>query len=240
MNLGWLRSFFYKPFGRLFFILLGMGLTKLAFSEPAITGYRTDQLTAQIKSITYDAPNLNPHVLLLALKAYRCARAQGMDPQRILSIIDYSKPSTERRFWVINLRDNHVLFNTIVAQGKNSGQLYSTHFSNRIGSDESSLGLYRTGPSFVGNDGLSMRLIGLEPGFNSNAYRRDVVVHGAWYVSHAFIRERGRLGLSWGCPALRKVIVGAVIHTIENGTLIFAYYPNQKWLRESKFLHCPN
>ncbi len=202
----------------------------------------TQSLTAQmysdqvIKALTAQASDLSPQVLKLALRAYQHAREQGLDKRQVLTIINYHQPSTDKRLWVIDLKDNKVLYNTFVAHGKGSGADYATHFSNRPGSLETSLGVFLTGKTFYGNDGYSMRLHGLEPGFNNNAYNRDVVMHGAWYVNQQFIDKYGRLGRSWGCPALSKKMDPKVINAIKGGTLVFAYYPESKWLDDSKYL----
>ena len=129
-----------------------------------------------------------------------------------------------------------MLYNTYVAHGKNSGDNYAEQFSNSPKSQESSIGVYVTGDTYYGNDGYSMHLIGLDKGFNSNAYSRAIVMHGAWYVSQDFISRYGRLGRSWGCPALDPTIEPKIVNIIKNGTVIFAYYPEKQWLENSKFL----
>ena len=116
----------------------------------------------------------------------------------IVSIIDFSKPSTELRLFIIDLKNQKLLYHTLVAHGKNTGANMATKFSNNKGSNQSSLGLYRTGESYQGKHGYSLRLDGLETGFNDNARSRAVVIHSAWYVSENFIKKHGRLGRSWG------------------------------------------
>lgn len=186
------------------------------------------------------AQNLNPKVLALALQAYHCAIKTGHpDPRHLLTIIDYSLPSTERRLWVVDLNKKQVLFNTLVAQGRFTGGLFARYFSDKPRSRASSLGLFETSNTYMGHNGYSMRLKGLEPGFNDKAEARDIVLHGAWYVSNSFAKHTGRLGLSWGCPAVAQVIARPMINLIKDGTLVFAYYPDSRWLSQSKFLHCP-
>lgn len=184
--------------------------------------------------------NLNPKVLDLALKAYTCARRMGFsDPRQILTVVDYTLPSTEKRLWVIDLQTKKILFNTLVAQGKYTGDLYARYFSDQPKSKESSVGLFVTEEPYVGHDGYSLRINGLDKGFNDKAESREIVVHGAWYVSESFIRRMGRLGKSWGCLAVPKDEITPMINQIKDGTLIFSYYPNPQWLATSKFLHCP-
>lgn len=197
----------------------------------ATTTTSTSSVSAdQIKAIEAQAPNLNPKALDAALKPYEVARAKGLDPQQILTVVDFSKPSTDQRFYVIDFKNNKVLFNTLVAHGKNSGDNYATHFSNQPGSDESSLGLYVTQQTQTGHDGYELVIKGVTPGYNTNAQSRAVIVHGAAYVSPQFAQSHDRLGRSWGCFALDKSQVTSVINTIKDGSLIFAYAPDQAFL----------
>ena len=197
------------------------------------------QINYEIPSIQGEARTLNPKVLDLALTAYYCAKKMGYnDPRQMLSIIDYTFPSTERRLWVIDLKTRQILFNTLVAQGKNTGEIEAKYFSNVPESKESSIGVFLTDGTFEGNDGYSLRIIGLDPGFNTEAEAREVVIHGAWYVSKRFVKEHGYLGRSWGCPAVSKRVITPLIDDVKMGTILVSYYPNPKWLAESKFLHC--
>ncbi len=200
---------------------------------------KTDSIhvtSSQIKAIEAQAPDLNPTALQAAIKPYEKARAQGMDPQQILTVVDFSKPSTQQRFYVIDFKNNKVLFNTWVAHGKNSGANYATKFSNASGSNESSLGLYQTAQPYHGNDGYDLTLKGLTPGYNTNAESRAVIVHGAAYVSPQIAKSHDRIGRSWGCFALDKNVVKPVINTIKNGSLIFAYAPVPSFLNSSAYM----
>lgn len=192
--------------------------------------------SSEAQTILAKAHGLNPHVLQLALTAYHKLRAEGYDKQRVLTIVDYSKPSTKRRLWVINLNDLNVPFHELVAQGKNSGLKYATQFSNTPRSLESSIGVYLTGRTYDGEHGYSMRLNGLEKGFNSNARVRDIVMHSAYYVSEQFAHLHGYLGRSWGCFALNPKVATPVIKKIKDGTVLFAYYPDKQWLDHSPYL----
>ena len=176
-------------------------------------------------------------VLGLALKAAKAARAKGHGKgNRLLTIVDYSLPSTQKRLWVVDPDGPKVLFHELVAHGKGTGENRAERFSNEAGSLASSLGLYETSSTYEGAHGYSLRLVGLEKGWNDRAAERDVVVHGAWYVSEEFARREGRLGRSWGCPALGEAAAKKVIDAIKDGSLMFIYYPDERWLRESEFL----
>lgn len=177
-------------------------------------------------------------VLDLALRAYRCGRAAGHFGAPLLTVIDYSLPSTERRLWVIDLARNRVLFHELVAHGRGSGDNVPVAFSNAPGSHQSSLGLFRTASTYLGQHGQALRLDGLEPGVNDRAMERAIVMHGAAYVSPRFVAARGRLGRSWGCPALEHGVHRRVIERIKDGTALFAYYPDPSWLAQSRFLRC--
>jgi L,D-transpeptidase catalytic domain len=177
-------------------------------------------------------------VLTLAVRAYSCGQRLGYFDRPVLTVIDYSLPSTEPRLWVIDLQHRRVLFNELVAHGLNSGDNYASAFSNRLGSKQSSLGLFRTADTYEGQHGRSLRLVGLEPGVNDLAEKRAIVIHGAPYVSTTFAAAHGRLGRSWGCPAVPEQASQPVIDHIEGGTAVFAYYPDQSWLNGSRFLHC--
>lgn len=177
-------------------------------------------------------------VLDLALRAYSCGRARGEFSQPLLTVIDYSMPSTSKRLWVIDLDRRRVLFNELVAHGANSGETYAYAFSNRVGSRQSSLGLFRTDETYFGRHGRALRLSGLEPGFNDKARERAIVMHGAAYVSAATVSTFGSLGRSWGCPALPENVNDRVIERIQGGSAVFAYYPDRAWLQSSRFLNC--
>lgn len=165
-------------------------------------------------------------VLEAALAAYQEAAQQGVLARRdLLTVIDYTRPSTERRLWVLDLVRGRVLFHELVAHGKNSGDNITRFFSNAHGSLMTSLGLFVTGAPYVGQNGYSLRLRGLEPGVNDNALDRAIVMHGASYVSTDIAAKLGRLGRSWGCPALPTRVARAIIDTIKGGSAIFAYGP---------------
>lgn len=185
------------------------------------------------------APAADPKVLTLAARAAECARRQGvLDGLRHLAVIDYSLPSTQPRLWVFDLTRHRLLFQELVAHGRNTGEQLAERFSNVEGSRMSSIGLYQTAETYYGSNGYSLRLRGLDPGFNDNALSRAIVMHGAPYVSQAIADRLGRLGRSWGCPAVREEVARTVIDTLKGGALLFAYYPDRKWLAESPYFQC--
>jgi hypothetical protein len=196
------------------------------------------------RSVTLDRAvaiksGVSADVLNLALGAVSCGIAAGdLQTPPTLTLIDYSLPSTTPRLWVFDLRTGKLLFNELVAHGRNSGDNMATRFSDAMESRETSLGLFRTADTYVGHNGYSLRLDGLEPGFNGNARERAIVMHGAPYVDAKVAQANGRLGRSWGCPALRDAVARQVIDTVRDGGVIFSYYPDPAWLKTSKFLNC--
>jgi hypothetical protein len=189
---------------------------------------RTDALRAGV----------SPDVLELALTATSCAATSGaIEAPPTLTVIDYSRPSVEPRLWVFDLATGDLLFKELVAHGRNTGDNLATRFSNEIDSRQTSLGLFVTDEPYVGSNGYSLRLDGLDEGFNDRARDRAIVMHGAPYVNEQLAATQGRIGRSWGCPALRTAIATKVIDRIRGGGVIFSYYPDQDWLQTSKFLH---
>jgi len=181
--------------------------------------------------------SIQPAVFDLALSAASCALKSGDVPDlTTLTIIDYSKPSTEKRLWVYDLVSKRLVYEELVAHGQGTGANMATNFSNLPDSHQSSLGLFRTMDTYVGKNGYSLRLDGLDNGFNDRALDRAIVMHGAPYVNDASVKTLGRLGRSWGCPALREGIARQVIDLVKGGNLVFAYYPDQRWLNASKYL----
>jgi hypothetical protein len=195
-----------------------------------------DSLEARLQAA---APELRGEVLQLALDAMQCARADGMPAVERLAVIDYSLPSSEPRLWVFDLNQASLLFHEYVAHGSKSGDNLTTAFSNKPDSRQSSLGLFRTSDTYQGSNGYSLHMDGLEPGFNDKARERAIVMHGAAYVNDDIIHKAGRLGRSWGCPAVRMGIAKPMIDALKGGQLLFAYYPDLKWLSASHYLHCP-
>lgn len=193
-------------------------------------------INQQVSVLEDHACNIDSKVLTLSLEAYLKARQEGLDSKQLLTIIDYSKPSTEKRLWVVDLQTDKILFNTWVSHGRNSGKLMATSFSNTPGSLKSSLGVFLTTQPYIGGNGLSLKLKGLERGINDNALSRDIVVHGAWYVNPDVIAKYGQIGRSWGCPAVSPTLAQPLINTIKDQTIVVVYYPDKHWLQSSTFL----
>jgi hypothetical protein len=185
------------------------------------------------------APALDSGVLKLALRARQCAMEQGQPASERLGVIDYAQPSVQPRLWVFDLSLRKLLYHELVAHGRNSGDNYARDFSNADGSLASSLGLFRTLDPYEGHNGYSLRMEGLEPGINDHALQRAIVIHGASYVSFGTARREGRLGRSWGCPAVPLAAAPRVIDALKGGQYLFAYYPDPQWLESSPYLHCP-
>ena len=188
----------------------------------------------------WDMPSvgtIDVDVFELALNAAGCAvRSGAVANPATLTVIDYSRPSTEKRLWVYDLRSHELLYEELVAHGQGSGGAMATRFSNEPETHATSLGLFVTDDTYVGKNGYSLRLDGLDRGFNDRARDRAIVMHGAPYVSAEFARAQGRLGRSWGCPALRDAVARDVIDLVKGGGLVFAYYPDQDWLTASQYL----
>ncbi len=190
-----------------------------------------------VSTLVHQAPGLRSEVLRLALDAARSAAEHGLVARRnLLTVIDYSLPSSQQRLFVFDLAAQKLLYRELVAHGKSSGGDVANFFSNDPGSEASSLGLFVTQDTYLGHNGYSLRLRGLEEGVNDMAADRAIVMHGAYYVSREAIRVLGRLGRSWGCPAVRSEIAHDLIDTIRGGSAIFAYYPEKSWLATSVFL----
>jgi hypothetical protein len=176
--------------------------------------------------LQHEAESLHPQALHAALASWDALRAQGQVQRPLLSIIDYGLPSTAKRLWVFDLASARLVFNELVAHGKNSGEDLAASFSNSEGSFMSSLGAFVTGNAYDGRNGYSLRLRGTEPRVNDRAEARAIVVHGASYVDEGIARLQGRLGRSLGCPAVRPAIARALIDEIKDGSVIYAWHPS--------------
>lgn len=186
-----------------------------------------------IRAILQQAPNLKASTLQSAVKAYNKAQQRGLSNKPILTVIDFTMPSNEKRMWVIDMRTNRVLANDLVAHGKGSGDRYATRFSNKHQTYASSLGVYVTGATYQGKHGLSLRLHGMEKGINDQIFERTVVMHSATYVNKELAEAYGKIGRSWGCPAMSKATAAKVIPAIKNGSVVVAYH--DQWKQISSF-----
>ncbi|WP_242602207.1 murein L,D-transpeptidase catalytic domain family protein [Legionella nagasakiensis] len=187
-----------------------------------------------------EAVTMNQAIIDKILTTIKCAHKHDVEHNPTLTVIDYSKPSSEKRLWIFDLKEKKLLFHTYVSHGIKSGILSSNYFSNRYNSKASSIGVYKTDKAYYGRHGLSMKLAGLEKGFNDNAFNRAVVMHGGWYVDEKFVKKYGRPGRSWGCPAVPLELTKQIIDTIKDNSLFVAYYPNENWFLKSKYLNCDN
>lgn len=156
-----------------------------------------------------------------AIEGFAKLKNKGIIKNNILTIVDFDLPSTQKRLWVIDMDENKILFHSLVAHGKNSGELTAESFSNQNESFKSSLGFYMTNETYVGGHGLSLKLDGLEKNKNDNARNRAIVIHGADYVSEGFINAHNRLGRSFGCPALPLELTKSIISTIKNKSCLY-------------------
>ena len=221
-----------------------LGLALIAASMPVQgetpAGKGTAAVTDTFRAATWPATvvdDIGTRVFDLALSATQCAARHGdVENPSTLTVIDYSKPSTEPRMWVVDLAKRTLLFEELVAHGQGSGGNVATQFSNVPDSHQSSLGLFVTEEAYVGKNGYSLRLTGLEPGVNDRAHERAIVIHGAPYVNSEVSKGLGRLGRSHGCPAVRQPIARELIDRVKGGGVVFAYYPDRDWLTTSKYL----
>jgi hypothetical protein len=183
------------------------------------------------ESLDLEQKGLSKQAFELAYKGYTRLLKKKMIQPGFLTICDFSQSSRQKRLYLIDIETNEVLLTTYVAHGRNSGGEYATRFSNRPESRQSSLGFYVTEGTYQGDNGLSLRMQGIEPGFNDKAFRRGIVVHGAQYIGD------GSIGRSFGCPAVPKNECGLIINTIKEGTCLFIYHPQKKYLHSSKILN---
>lgn len=181
--------------------------------------------------------SLNREAFYLAMIGYRSLTSKGLvSKDSLLTIIDYSRPSSDNRFYVIDINRRIVVYKTLVAHGRNSGELYANRFSNTVQSHQSALGFYITGSNYDGGQGYSMLLSGVDTGYNDHARARSIVVHGASYATRKYIDRYGRLGRSFGCPALPPDKNASIINLIKDGSVLFSYYPDQEYVSRSKVL----
>lgn len=228
----------------IFAVFAGIGFQPFHVEEKDNIQGKTKQVDSIIPSPErsetqrlYDSLNLrsilNYKAFEQAMVGYGTIPAKNKD---ILTVIDFTLPSTKKRMYVLDMKNKKLLFHTIVSHGRNSGEKYATKFSNKHGSLQSSLGFYLTDATYQGGNGYSLRLAGLEKGINDQAMARAVVIHGADYCSEKVIRSTGRLGRSYGCPALPRTLNKPIINTIKNGSLLFIYAEDATYVANSKVL----
>lgn len=188
-------------------------------------------------SLHLEEAGLSRRVFNLALKGMEKLVREGRIRNNILSIADFSQPSINKRLYVIDLDNFQLLFQTLVSHGMRSGKEWAQYFSNKLSSHKSSLGFYVTGETYSGNNGYSLKLMGVERGINDNAARRAIVVHGADYVSEDWVDSQGYIGRSFGCPAVPVSVSESLIDDIKEGTCLFIYHPSAFYLKRSRLLH---
>lgn len=198
----------------------------------------TTSFTSVYSLLDLKAKGLSKEAFQYACKGYQKLIDKGViDEAGLLTICDFSRSSGQKRFFLIDMAHAKLLINTFVAHGKNSGEEFATHFSNTPESLQSSLGFYITRNTYMGEHGLSLKLEGLEKGFNDRAMSRNIVVHGADYIDPAWLRSSARMGRSFGCPAVPANESRRVINYIKNGTCLFIYHPSRNYLNGSKILN---
>lgn len=190
-------------------------------------------------SILFDDENkLNFDVFAKAILGFNNLKkaAKLNEDAHLLTVCDFSMSSNKKRLWVIDMNERKVVFNSLVAHGKNTGEEFAEKFSNTESSYQSSLGFYITDTTYEGGNGYSLRLLGMDKGFNDAALQRAVVMHGADYVSEEFAAAHKRIGRSWGCPAVPRALAEPMINTIKGKNVLFIYYPDENYLSSSEWL----
>ena len=190
-------------------------------------------------AIDYDDHEPPPYDLFeRALEGYvKLRHANKLSTKGILSLIDFRRSANEKRLWVINLNDKKLLYHSLTAHGRNSGEVFARSFSNVPNSNQSSLGFFVTGKTYIGKHGISLKLHGVEKGINDKAEARAIVMHGANYVSESYIEKYGRLGRSFGCPAVPMELHKKIIPEIANGTCLYIYYPDPSYISSTAFIN---
>jgi hypothetical protein len=207
----------------------------IAYSAVLIDKSEIKTLYESIEASAFEKPDFD--IFQLGLAGFLELKHAGkLSEKEILTLIDFRKPANEKRLWIIDLTTKKILFHSLVAHGRNSGDVYATRFSNTPNSYQSSLGFYVTGNTYIGKHGISLKLHGLENGINDKAEQRAIVMHGAEYVSESFIKTIGRLGRSFGCPAIPMEIHEEVIRLLANGTCLFIYHSDQDYTAKSTLL----
>ncbi|MDY0987019.1 murein L,D-transpeptidase catalytic domain family protein [Flavobacterium sp. CFBP9031] len=238
----------YKIYPLFVFLLLSFG--KDSKSTPDLKKNATVKAIAKVEKVTVDSKiesvynSLNSNNFKMpelktfseALKGFYLLKEKGVIKKNILTLIDFSLSSNSKRLWVIDLTSNTILFNSLVAHGRNTGEEFASAFSNLNSSFKSSLGFYATGEIYQGKHGASLRLDGLENGVNDNARERGVVMHGADYVSESFIRDHKRLGRSQGCPAVPVELTNEIIQLIKDKSCLYIYHPSRSFSMEERLI----
>ncbi|MBS1604081.1 MAG: murein L,D-transpeptidase catalytic domain family protein [Bacteroidetes bacterium] len=193
-----------------------------------------NQAVMLYSNMKLERQGLDPKAFEYAWRGYYNLLKKGVIRKRtVLSICDFSQSCCSKRMYVIDVRHRKLLFRTYVAHGQNSGEEYATSFSNEPDSYKSSLGFYVTNRVYYGRNGLSLRLNGVDSGYNDLALKRNIVLHGSSYVGDKYMQDFGTLGTSLGCPALPAAISGRIIRAVKDGSCLFIYHPTQQYLDNS-------
>lgn len=228
--------------GLLIFLLFGSTAyteksASSAISKTILHSGSKNEALSLYESLDLEKLGLSQQAFLYAMKGFRRLEENGqLLNNAVLSVIDFSLPSTQKRFFVIDINSNSLLYHTYVSHGKNFGKLMAKKFSNRSGSYQSSLGFYTTGNTYFGKHGFSLRLIGKEKGINDKALQRGIVIHSAGYANEQFAQQQGYLGRSQGCPAVPEEIHRELIQTIQNGSCLFIYSPAAIYSKQSRLV----
>lgn len=191
-------------------------------------------------TLTYEdhQDTINLRTLTYALRGYTYLRYTGaLQSEKFLTVIDFSLYCNTKRLWVIDMETKKVVMNEYVAHGEKSGDTYAKYFSNSHSSHKSSLGFYATGGLYYGSNNLSLKLHGLEKRYNSNAFARGIVIHGANYVSDQIVDRKERIGRSFGCPAVSQRVNKRLVNTIKGGNCLFIFHPTNSYIEESEYVN---
>lgn len=237
----------YKIFPIVLFLLFSFTSNKTTISkvnksktiiaanlEKSSLDVRVETVYNSLYSSAFSLPKLDSFTE--ALKGFYLLRDKGLIQKNILTLIDFSLPSSSKRLWIIDLSTNTILYNSVVSHGMKSGGGYATSFSNSARSNKSSLGFYSTAESYIGKNGLSLKLDGLEKGVNDNARARAIVIHGANYANPSILNSQNYLGRSQGCPAIPQGLTKQIINTIKNKSCLFIYHPSRNFKIISKLV----
>jgi hypothetical protein len=221
------------------------GSSNKSFFRPAIFNTHTlpdssifiSPVISVYDSLQLDLAGLSRQAFDYAVKGYEKLVNQGkLLNQSIIAIVDYSQPSSQKRLYIVDIKNYKLLFNTLVAHGRNSGKEWATYFSNKLSSYKSSPGFYITGQTYSGSNGYSLKLDGVESGINDKAMKRAIVMHGADYVNESYIASQGYIGRSQGCPAVPVRDAKNIINTIRDGACLYIYAPDQHYFSRSAML----
>jgi hypothetical protein len=219
-------------------VATGSSAATMATARAAELKLVINQASLIYGNMNLEDAGLNRKAFEYAWRGYHNLLKKGMIQKRsVLSICDFSQSSRTKRMYVIDVQHRRLLYRTYVAHGQNSGDEYATTFSNEPDSYKSSLGFYVTQRTYMGHNGLSLKLNGVDSGYNDMALKRQIVLHGSAYVSDRYMQDYGTLGTSLGCPALPAAISGKIIRAVKDGSVLFIYHPTQQYLSHSTVIN---